>query len=234
VKKYERGLIKNENWAIHRADELKAARLNPPKITRYFNTWIVFIIISFMGAYFFGGITIDIIKIIPIVISNIESAIEGSKKLDIELEHKQKELEHQQKEVTKSAMRIVRYNEILEDLNSQIEDLDYKEKKNLIGIIRSIRRALDKETDWENFETKFDSVNGDFFKIIQLKYPNLTQSELKHLAYIRMNLSSTEISKLMEVKKESLRTLRHRLKRKMNIKEDIDLRDFTLNIELFE
>lgn len=49
---------------------------------------------------------------------------------------------------------------------------------------------------------------------------------MKHLAYIKLNLSSTEISRLMDVKKESLRTLGHRLKKKLNINEDIDLRDF--------
>lgn len=180
-----------------------------------------------MAAYYFSGITIDIFKIIPSVLKNIEGALEESKRKDIELEHKQKE-------ITKSAMRIVRYNEILEDLNREIDKLDYKDKKNLVGVVNRIKKALDKETDWESFETKFDSVHSDFFKIVQKRYPNLTQNELKHLAYIRMNLSSTEISRLMDVQKDSLRVLRSRLKRKLNLKEDIDLRDFTCNIELLE
>lgn len=227
VAKYKEGLNKKESWALERKASLEKSGLNPPKITRYFNAWIVFIIISFMGAYFFSGITIDIFKIIPSVLKNIEVAIEDSKRMDVELEHKQKE-------ITKSAMRIVRYNEILEDLNKEIEKLDYKDKKNLIGIINRIRKALDRETDWESFETKFDSIHSDFFKTIQEKYPNLTQSELKHLAYIRINLSSSEISRLMDVKIESLRTLRYRLKKKLNLTEDIDLRDFTCNIELIE
>src|SRR5690606_24320053 len=104
----------------------------------------------------------------------------------------------------------------------------------LVGVVNRIKKALDKETDWESFETKFDSVHSDFFKIVQKRYPNLTQNELKHLAYIRMNLSSTEISRLMDVQKDSLRVLRSRLKKKLNLKEDIDLRDFTCNIELLE
>lgn len=225
--KYKEDLRKKEPTALVRQAELSANGLNPPKITRYFNTWLVFIIISFVGAYYFSGITIDIFKIIPSVLDDIQLAIENNKRMDIELEHREKE-------ITKSAMRIVRYNEILEDLNTEIEKLEYKDKKNLIGVISRIRKALNKEADWENFETKFDSIHNDFFKTIQKKYPNLTQAELKHLAYIRMNLSSAEISNLMEVKTESLRTLRYRLKKKLNLNEDIDLRDFTCNIELID
>lgn len=232
VANFKKGLENKEEWALKRNDDLIKQGLNPPKISRYFNTWLVFIIISFMGAYFFSGVTLDLIKIIPAVIRNIEGAIESSKQMDTELEHKKNELEHKRNEATKSAMRIVRYNETLEDINSEIEKLDYKDKKKLLGVIGKVRKALDKETDWENFETQFDSIHCDFFKTIQDRYQNLSQSELKHLAYIRMNLSSSEIARLMEVKKESLRTLRHRLKKKLNLNEDIDLRDFTLNIEL--
>lgn len=224
---YKMALDHNENWALERKTELEKNGLNPPKVSRYFNTWIVFIIVSFMAAYFFSGITIDIFKIIPSVIQNLEAAIDEGARKDAEIEHKQKE-------IAKSAMRIVRYNEVLDELNNEIEKLDYKDKKRLMGVLGKIRKAVSRETDWENFETKFDSIHNDFFKIIQSKFPDLTQSELKHLAYIRMNLSSTEISRLMDVKVESLRTLRYRLKKKLNLTEDIDLRDFTCNVEFIE
>jgi DNA-binding CsgD family transcriptional regulator len=225
--KYKNALKDKKGWALIRKAELESHNLNPPKVTRYFNIWLVNIIVAFMAAYFFSGITIDIFKIIPSVITNIEGAIEDSKRKDVELETKQKE-------ITKSAMRIVRYNEILEEFNMEIEKLNYKEKKKLVKVINAMRKALDKETDWEHFETNFDSIHSNFFKAIQEKHSSLSQSEMKHLAYIRINLSSAEISRLMNIKIESLRTLRYRLKKKLNLNEDIDLRDFTTNIELIE
>lgn len=227
VTTYKEALKNNETWALERQAELNAHRLNPPRITRYFNTWFVFIIVAFMASYYFSGITYDILKVVPGVLVNIEKAIENDKSKDLKLEHKEKE-------ITKSAMRIVRYNEILEDLNLEIEKLDYKDKKNLIGIINKIRKALNQETDWETFETKFDTLHNDFFKIIYDRYPNLSNVERKHLAYIRMNLSSSEIANLMSVKMESLRSMRYRLKRKLDLGEDIDLKDFICNIELIQ
>jgi len=227
VVKYKEALKNNESWALQRKAELEKHHLNPPKVTRYFNTWIVFIIIAFAAAYFFSGITLDILKVVPSVIDNIEQAIEANRLKDIEIEQKQRE-------ITKSAMRIARYNELLEDLNKEIESLDYKDKRNLAGVINKIRKAWNKETDWESFETKFDSVHGEFFKTLQNKFPNLSRTEMNHLAYIRMNLSTSEIASLMAVTKESLRSLRYRLKKKLNLTEDIDLRDFACNVEVFD
>lgn len=224
-KEYRVALEQARPEAIARKAELEQSGLNPPKVSRYFNTWIVFIIVAFMAAYYYSGITLDIMKVIPNVTQNIEKAIEDKNRVDVELELKQNE-------VAKSAMRIVRYNEILEDLNTEIDKLDYTDKRKLSGITSVIKKALDREKDWEKFQTSFDSIHSDFFKILQEKYAFLTQGEMKHLAYIKLNLSSSEISRLMDVKKESLRTLRHRLKKKLNISEDIELRDFVDNIEI--
>jgi signal transduction histidine kinase/DNA-binding NarL/FixJ family response regulator len=84
VAAYKEALQKNESWALQRKAALENEGLNPPKITRYFNTWIVFIIVAFLVAYFFSGITIDILKIVPSVVNNIEKALEGSKRMELE------------------------------------------------------------------------------------------------------------------------------------------------------
>jgi len=224
---YVKGLENKESWAINRKKELEINGLNPPKASRYFNTWFIFIVVAFMAAYYFSGITIDIFKIIPTVITNIENAIDDRKKVTLELENRQNE-------ITKSAMRIVRYNEILEELNAEIDKLDYSDKKKLLKVVNIMKKALNKETDWERFQTSFDSIHSDFFKILQEKYSHLSRSDMKHLALIKLNLSSSEISRLMDVKIESLRSLRYRLKKKLNLNEDIDLRDFVDGIELID
>ena len=84
VVKYKKALENNEPWALERQIELDKNRLHPPKITRYFNTWIVFILVSFLVAYFYSGITIDIFKIVPSVVDNIEQASEESTRMELE------------------------------------------------------------------------------------------------------------------------------------------------------
>lgn len=84
VRQYKEALAKKEPLALKRKTELEKANLNPPKISRYFNIWIVFTIVAFMVAYFFSGITIDILKVVPIVADNIEKVLEGNKRMEAE------------------------------------------------------------------------------------------------------------------------------------------------------
>lgn len=84
VRAYQQGLQKKETWALERQEELQRERLSPPLISRYFNTWLIFLMVAFLTAYFFSGITVDIFKIVPSVVKNIENALESSKKMELE------------------------------------------------------------------------------------------------------------------------------------------------------
>jgi hypothetical protein len=224
VVNYKKELAEQKPSAIKRKNELAKSNLNPPKITRYFNTWLVFIIVAFIGAYYFSGITLDIFKILPSVVRKVETAMENTVRMQVEIEEKSKEN-------TRSAMRIVRYNDMLSKLNQEIEKLEYQEKKKLIGLINVVRKTLNREADWQNFEINFDNIHGNFFKSLKGQYPQLSESEIRHLAYLKMRLTNPEVSKLMEIKMESLRTLRHRIKKKLGLPDDLDLRSFVQNIE---
>jgi two-component system, LytTR family, sensor kinase len=76
VKIYEVNLLNNEPNALLRQFELKKAGLNPPNVSRYFNVWLVMIIQAFMVAFFFNGISRDMLKVIPEVEDDIDKAIE--------------------------------------------------------------------------------------------------------------------------------------------------------------
>lgn len=83
VATYKKALDHKEAWALERQADLAKNNLNPPKITRYFNIWMVFIIVSFLVAYFYSGITNDIFKIVPAVVHNIEQVSEESTRMEL-------------------------------------------------------------------------------------------------------------------------------------------------------
>jgi hypothetical protein len=51
---------------------------------------MAFIIASFFIAYFFSGITNDVLRIVPLVVSNIEQALGGNKQNELEKKHLKK------------------------------------------------------------------------------------------------------------------------------------------------
>jgi len=89
---YEIALKNNEEWAIQRRSKLESESLNPPRISRYFNTWLIFIFVAYFTAYFYSGITTDILKILPSAVRKIEKGIQESYRVKSKLESHQKEL----------------------------------------------------------------------------------------------------------------------------------------------
>lgn len=76
---------------------------------------------------------------------------------------------------------------------------------------------------WKNFKLLFEEIHPEFFNELLSNYPELTTNELRHLALIKMNLSTKEIAQIFIVKPTSIQVARHRLKRKLHLTEQDDL-----------
>lgn len=75
---YEDALRQNQPSALARQAELRENGLNPPTVSRYFDVWFVFILSSYLTAYFCMGITLDVFKVIPTVTEDIKEAIDAT------------------------------------------------------------------------------------------------------------------------------------------------------------
>jgi len=100
--------------------------------------------------------------------------------------------------------------------------------------LRSLERALDSidvsDNSWHDFKTAFESIESEFFTKLTKINPKLTSLDLKHCAYIRMNLDNYEVSKILNVEMKSLQMTRYRLKKKLNLNEKTQLREFILSV----
>lgn len=83
--------------------------------------------------------------------------------------------------------------------------------------------------NWDQFAVHFDKVHADFLVSLKNHYPNLTPSELKLCAYLRLNLSSKEISQVMNITIKSVELSRYRLRKKLQLAPDANLYYFLLN-----
>ncbi|WP_397445796.1 helix-turn-helix transcriptional regulator [Polaribacter sp. R77954] len=99
-------------------------------------------------------------------------------------------------------------------------------KKDLSTIIHSNYNETDIETFFLNFEKLYPNFKKSLFKIA----PNLTANELKLAAFLRLNLSSKEISKLLNITPESVHKARYRLRKKLNLSTKEDLSTFIINL----
>jgi len=84
--------------------------------------------------------------------------------------------------------------------------------------------------NWEDFILHFEKVHAGFFVRLKSKYPSLTNKDQRICAYIRLGLSTKEISGLVNITPESAEIGRIRLRKKLGIDRQINLASFLQEI----
>lgn len=77
----------------------------------------------------------------------------------------------------------------------------------------------------------FNKVHGNFLVILKKKFPNLNAHELKLCAYLRLNLSSKEMARLLSISVRGVEIGRYRLRKKLQLQPKEDLFQFLLSLE---
>ncbi len=143
------------------------------------------------------------------------------------------EIEHKNFELATSAMHLLQKKEMMDklrdDLNGMLRNIDNEETvkkgKNLLKALGEDNKLDD---SWNHFEMHFDKVHTDFIVKIKQKYPALTAGELKLCAYVRLNLSSKEIARLLNISVRGVETTRYRLRKKLGLAKEGNLFEFLL------
>ncbi len=78
----------------------------------------------------------------------------------------------------------------------------------------------------DNVLRHFTELDADFTKNLLQQYPYLTKNDLKHIAYLKLNLSSKEISNIQGVSIRAVQTAHYRLKKKLNLNSEESLVNF--------
>lgn len=82
------------------------------------------------------------------------------------------------------------------------------------------------DDDWKKFERNFDIVYDEYLTRLGNTFPELTVSDKKLCAYLKMGLSSKEIAPLLNLTYRSVEMTRYRLRKKLNLTRDQNLIDF--------
>lgn len=146
-----------------------------------------------------------------------------------------RELEFKNKELTSYTINFIRKNELLEEITEEIRNIkkgaDPALRKSLSQLHRSVESTLHVDRDWEDFKKYFESIYKDFFSKLKEIYPELTPTDLKMCALIRLNLSMKEMATILGISPESVKTSRYRLRKKLNLEHEENLLTFMFSID---
>ena len=160
--------------------------------------------------------------------AEIKNSLEKEQQLTTELEFRNKAL-------TTHTLNLIQKNGILEEIRQTIS-LALKggqrdENTPLFSkLINLIDYSFNLDRDWDEFKMYFEGVHKDFFYKLKKDNPELSVGELRLCALIRLNLNLKEASTLLSISPDSVKTARHRLRKKLNLPEEGNLTDYLMTI----
>jgi DNA-binding CsgD family transcriptional regulator len=89
-------------------------------------------------------------------------------------------------------------------------------RKVLHDIILDLQHEADNDT-WKEFELRFNQVHNDFYIKLRKLYPDLSPTEEKLCAFLRLSMSSKEIAAITQQSIKSVEVARARLRKKLNL-----------------
>jgi DNA-binding CsgD family transcriptional regulator len=101
----------------------------------------------------------------------------------------------------------------------------------LKSIIKTIDRELSNNDSWDQFAYHFDQVHGNYLKKLSDNNIKLSPREIKLAAFLRMNMSSKEISKMLNITSRGVELARYRLRKKLNLKRTQNLVEYLIDLD---
>lgn len=140
-------------------------------------------------------------------------------------------LEEKKREISTTVLFVNARNTLLEDLGRRLSELEAAEHNKAIAEMVGHLRQLLRENKNDGFLTKFDMANSDFMSALQKSHPALTPSDVRFLAFVRMNLSNKEIATFMNITPESCKMRKIRLCKKLGFANTAELYSYIASVQ---
>ena len=141
-------------------------------------------------------------------------------KAQIEQEQNRVLVELKNKELTSFTLRLIDKESIISEM---IESINEYAPTN-IGLLKSIKhKTTGRLKLWEEFDKRFIDVNKGFYEKLKTNFPNLTPTEMKHCALIKLNFSAKEMAQLLNISINGVNTSRYRIRKKLELEREDNL-----------
>ena len=149
-----------------------------------------------------------------------------------EMEHRAKmrfksQLENKDRELISFLLQLSQKNEFIALATKQLKKIAAGNSKNLQQKLNDLLQMIDKlpsaPVNWEMVEVQLEKLHPGFLGRLQVRHSSLSPKEKKLCAYLRLGLSSKEISGLLNIAPKSVEVARGRLRKKLKLEHGIRL-----------
>lgn len=170
-----------------------------------------------------------------------ESRIRGEQyKLEKQIEklHSDKlqtKLRAKDKELVTNSLQVVKKNKILNSIiqklkNIEMDSVNESTKLQFNALKKNILKEIKADQSWKDLEKHIKNVHFEFLKRLKEKCPNISSRELDLATYLLINMSTKEISEVMNISNKGVELARYRLRKKLGIKRAQNLTGYLMSI----
>jgi tetratricopeptide (TPR) repeat protein/DNA-binding CsgD family transcriptional regulator len=156
-----------------------------------------------------------------------EQAEKDREILRLEKQSLEHEMTHRMKELTSTALHVVEKNEFLDSLKREISEVvrtvDGKVRHALRELLRQVDAKINDAEDWDAFERQFELVHHDFIRNMSQHCRELTKTELKVCALLRIDLATKDIARILSTSVRTVEVHRRNIRRKLGITKQTTL-----------
>ena len=135
--------------------------------------------------------------------------------------------EQRSKELSTTAMHLVAKNNLLQSLRKELLTLLDQPEKEAVPVAKNLLAKVDESlrfgNDWKRFEEMYQLVHHNFIERLSEHYTNLSSTELKVCALMKINLSNREIADLLCVSDRTVESHRYRIRKKLGLSSSVNL-----------
>ncbi len=147
----------------------------------------------------------------------------------------QEQLESKNRELASKALEMIRYNDTVSGAIERLERMNtlLKDNPDALKAINDIIRDIDSRTRqniWEEFEKVFKNIHSGFYKRLLEVCPDISSSEIKVAALLKLNLTTKEIAAITYKSEGGIKTTRYRLRKKLNLSSDEKLIPYLMQL----
>jgi DNA-binding CsgD family transcriptional regulator len=145
------------------------------------------------------------------------------------------QLEAKNRELGSKALEMLRINETLKEIIEKLEKFDNESAKDerTGSQLREISSGLEmqlRDNSWNEFEKIFNNIHSAFFKKLLETCPDLSPTEIKIAALLKLNLSTKEIAAITFKSEAGIKSARFRLRQKLGLPKDESLVPFLMQL----
>jgi len=140
---------------------------------------------------------------------------------ELEKEKLKIDLQEKNKQLAIITMNDVKRNNLLIDLKNDIISLTNSVDGTANIMVKQALKKIDLELNnkegWAIFEQYFNSIFDGLLDRLAAQHPQLTQSDLRLCAYLKLKLNNKEIADLLNISYRSVEMAKYRLRKKLGL-----------------